>query len=85
MRASLGCLIVAAAMIGGGYLAAQILGFFFANPTGEWDPMTVVVWIVIIPPAAIFSGMMATLLTPKAWKGKPGKHPIVAQVFPPPQ
>jgi hypothetical protein len=77
MRA-FGCLIVAAAMIGGGYLATQILGCFFVNPTGEWDPMTVVLWIVIIPPAAIFSGMIATLLTPKAWKGKPRKHPPVA-------
>jgi hypothetical protein len=49
MRASLGCLIVVVAMIGGGYLAAQILGCFFANRTGEWDPMTVVLWIVIHP------------------------------------
>ena len=83
MRASLGCLIVVAAMIGGGYLATQILGCFFVNPTGEWDLMTVVLWIVVIPPAAIFSGMIATLLTPRAWMGKPGKHPIVGQIFPP--
>jgi hypothetical protein len=80
MRATLGCLIVVVAMAGGGYLAAQILRCCFASRTGEWDLLTAVLWIVIIPPAAIFSGIIATLLIPRAWMGKPGKHPIVAQV-----
>jgi hypothetical protein len=78
MRVLLGFLIRVAAMIAGGYLTAQILGCFFVNPTGEWDPMTVVLWIVFIPPGAIFSGMIATLLIPRAWKGKPRKHFPVA-------
>jgi hypothetical protein len=85
MRASLRFLIVVAAMIAGGYLAAQILGCCFASRTGEWGSMTAVLAIVIVPPAAIFSGMIATILTTrlthKSRNGKRRRHFPVGQVF----
>jgi hypothetical protein len=66
MRAVLRFAIVVAAMIVGGYVAAEIAGWYYGSLPGEWGMAAAATTIVfIIPPAAIFSGIMAWLLTRK--------------------